>query len=214
MQIDRNKFFELQKRLEIIPFTQTEEWLMHSYVEALERIHYFVDSDTDPHVAAFAHLRKRRVLGQRLMFDGICKAEKTTANHIRTFFKGIVEYDIVHVSDIDEYNPEFEVGIRRASLRRPLGIHLCPMSMIVDLQQPFCFHRNWRRSVKKANENGCRFVVKENPTMEDANEFVRLFGELNARKGLHFSLSPERLMTLLQGDYKPFAVNIGGGNYL
>lgn len=212
MKLDKNTFFELQKKLEVIPFTQTEEWLMHSYEHVMERMHFFVDADTDPHVAAFGHLHSRKLLGSRLLFNGICKSKGCTSEHIRLFFKSIVDegYDMVRVSDIDEYDPNFEVGIRRAGLVRPMGISLCPMSMIVDLQKPFNFNRNWRRNVKKARENGCSFRVIENPTMENCNQFVRLFGELKQRKGLGFSLSPDSLITLFQGSYKMFAVQMGG----
>lgn len=208
MQIDRDLFFQLQMMLETIPFNQTQEWLEHVYGQNMNRIHYFVDSTKKPHVACFGYLGKNKFIGLRLNIDGICKSADCSADDIRTFFKSIIDegYDMVQVSDIDAYNPDFEVGVRRAGLIRPLGLHLCPMSMIVDLQKPFQFHRNWRRNVKKAAEHGCHFVAKESPTLADAKEFVRLFGELKERKGLGFTLSPDKIMTLLKGNYKLFFI--------
>lgn len=213
MQVDRNKFFELQKRLEIIPFSQSEEWYEHSYEDSTERMRFFVDSLEQPRIMAFGYLRSRRFLGRRLSIEGVSKAADCTSEHIRLFFNGIMEegFDVIYVSDIDEYDPNFEVGIRRAGMKRPMGIHLCPMSLIVDLQKPFKFHRNWRRNVKKAHENGCKFTMIENPRIEDAKEFVRLFGELKERKSLHFSLSAEKLMPLfIQGRYKMSIIERGG----
>lgn len=217
MQVDRNKFFELQKQLESVPFTQTEEWFEHSYEDRTDRMRFFVDSTENPSVAAFGYLRSRKLLGSRLLFDGICKSAACTSKHIRGFFKSIVDegYDVEHVSDIDEYDPDYEVGIRRAGFRRPFGIHLCPMSMIVDLQKPFSFHRNWRRNVKKAQDNGCTFVAIENPRRDDAKEFVRLFGELKERKALHYSLTEDKLLPLFEkGNYKMFMIKMGVGKYL
>ena len=87
--------------------------------------------------------------------------------------------------------------------------------MIVDLQKPFSFHRNWRRNVRKARENGCRFTMIENPCFDDAKRFVDLFGELKKRKSLRFSISPEGLMHLFsQGRYTMSVIERGGGNYL
>jgi hypothetical protein len=214
MQLDYQTFFQQQQRLRNIPFNQTKNWLEHSRGNNIENVRFFVDSIDEPHIACYGYLSNRKPFGRQLNIDGISKSADINSDHIRSFFKSIIEegYSIIHLSDIDEYNPNFEVGIRRAGLVRPLGLHLCPMSMIVDLQKPFQFHRNWRRNVKKAMEQDCRFVVKDNPTMEDAKEFVRLFGELKERKGLRFSLTPERIMVLLKGNYKIFFVEREGVN--
>lgn len=213
MHIDQKTFFQLQQKMSSIPFNQTEEWLNHAKGNASINVRFYVDSLEESHIACYAFLSKSRLFGQRMSIDGICKAAICNSEHIRAFFKSIVEdgADLTHISDVDEYDPSFEVGIRRAGLVRPLGLHLCPMSMIVDLQKPFQFHRNWRRNVKKAKEQGCRFMVKDNPIIEDAQEFVRLFGELKERKGLSFSLTPEKIMTLLKGNYKLFFVENSNG---
>lgn len=213
MQISRTLFFQIQEKLDTIPFNQSKEWIEHAYGDLPNESLFFVDSETEPHIACIGQFSQKKILGRRLIIDGISKSKTLTSDHVKNLFKGMVEdgYDAIWVSDVDEYDPTFEVGIRRAGLIRPLGLHLCPMSMIMELQQPFSFHRNWRRNVKKAMEHGCKFVVKDVPSKDDAKDFVRLFGELKERKKLGFTLTAERIMTLLEGNYHLFFIENSEG---
>lgn len=116
---------------------------------------------------------------------------------------------MINISDIEKYSTIFEIGIRQAGFIRPIGLHLCPMTLIVDLKQPFSFHRNWRRCVKKSMDCGHVFEYVEKPTIHDAKEFVNLFDQLKVRKNLGFSLKEKQILKLLQGSFHLFFIRKG-----
>lgn len=209
MIIGREVFFSFQAKLDYIPFSQTEEWLDSNYANYKENIVYFIDSLEKPRITCFGICLKKRFIGEKLMIDGISFSKEVSSDNIREFFKSIIdmEYSMITLSDIHEYSPEFEVGYRRAGFVRPLALSLCPMSMIVELQRPFSFHRNWKRNVKKSKDIGNQFHIIESPTLNETEDFIKLFNQLKQRKSLGFSLNAEQLMILLKGNYKLFYLN-------
>ncbi len=203
MIVSRKKYFELIEKFDIVPFTQTQQWLEHQgYCDVV----FFVDDEAQPLVGGWGVITLRKVLGKKLIIHGICRKEDVTANHLRLFFKSILEegFDIVNISDIDLYNSDFELGIRRAGFVRPIALSLCPMTIVVDLQSPFRFHRNWKRAVKKSIETGHVFEAVSNPTSADVETFISLFDSLKERKQLGFSLTTNSIERLLKGPYKLF----------
>ena len=117
---------------------------------------------------------------------------------LRKFLKSIVEenYDMITLSDVSPYDSEFELAVRRAGFVRPLGLSLSPMTMYVDLQKPFSFHRNWRRNVKKSVDSGNFFQIIEHPAQKDAVAFVNMFSEQKERKNLRYGFSVNDIISL------------------
>ena len=195
--INKELFFKLQDKFKNVPFNQTEEWLDSHY--AFSNVIYFVDNNDQPEICCWGVVFERKFIGLHLIIEGITiKSNDPTI--LKCFFKDIIElgYAIIELSDISWYNSNFEIGIRQAGFIRPLGLSLCPMTMVVDLQKPFSFHRNWRRNVKKANEKEITFKIVDNPTISESQIFIDLFCQLKDRKKLNFSLDSKALLNLFQ----------------
>lgn len=206
MKVDKETFFKLQARIPDISFHQSLEWHDTAFKTVSDSLVYYVNTLDDPRICCFGYLAKRRFIGNVLDIQGVSRKEDVNSTELRTFFKSIVEegYDVITISDVKEYSAEFEVGIRRSGFIHPLGLSLCPMSMVVDLTKPFTFHRKWRSHVRDSEKAGNVFYPVENPTLEDATEFVRMFQELKERKSLGYNCNAEDVFQLVSGNYKLF----------
>lgn len=198
MIIDRQRFFEIQKSFNFVPFNQTEAWL--ETTANSNDIVFFVDSEDNPNICCWGRLFERSFLGFHLMIDGL-SINSFSIKIIRDFFQNIVKngYSLIEVSDIGYYNPNFEIGIRQAGFIRPL-LNLSPLTLLVNLKEDFQFHRDWRRNIRKANSNNISFKVIDKPSIQDCEVFTTLFNQLKYRKGLSFNIEPETLYNLLVSD--------------
>lgn len=200
MMTNRKTFFEVQKSFPDIPFSQTEEWL-----DSIKNnnICYFVDNVQQPRICCWGRVYNRKLIGNHLLINGISMKNVIDSKNIRDFFKSIISegFKLIELSDINYYNADFEVGIRRAGFLRPLGSTLSPLTLIVNLQSPFSFHRDWRRNVRKAIEQDIQFEYLPNPTIDQTNTFIRLFNQLKERKNLGFTLTSEELLKLLSKEH-------------
>jgi len=214
MTIDEVQFFEIQAtHFSNIPYNQTKEWLKSTV--GIVSTKFFVNSLKKPEIACWGRVFKRKFVGNHLMIDGITY-QTDNIKTIHDFFQNIVNqnYSIIEISDIGIHSTHFEIGIRQAGFIRPI-LSLSPLSLIVKTQEPFNFHRNWRRNVRKAENEGCEFEIVEYPTEVQLKEFVGLFKQLKERKGLEFSINNRSLYLLLQNKcYKLFFVKNSKGNYI
>jgi len=216
MIVERNKFFEIQKKFQDIPFNQTEEWL-DSLLFDENNLIYIVDSIEKPQICYWGNLFKRSFNKKHLLINGLAIKDTATSQSIMHHYREIISagYDLIEISDIGFYDANHEVGFRRAGFIRPLGMSQSPLTMIVSLQKPFVFHRNWRRNVKKSLEYGVEFKYIEVPSISDAEIFVRLFNELKERKKIGFNITANSLMKLFRYDrFKLFFVQDKDGKYL
>lgn len=206
MIVDKETFFALQGKINNIPYSQSLGWHDTAYKDVLDKMVYFVNTTDDPRICCFGYQSKRRFFGKTLSIDGISRKDDVNITEYRAFFKSIVDegYQIIDIVDIGKYSPDFEVGVRRAGFIHPFGLSLCPMSLVVDLKSPFKFHRKWRSHVRNSTDKGNMFYPVENPKMEDAQEFVRMFGELKERKNLRYSCSAENIFYLTSHSFKLF----------
>ena len=218
MKVSKDLFFECQSQLDIIAFTQTKEWLKSCNCEQLYQVDFFVDTVHGSQIACWGVVTISKLLGKKLIVNGVSLNKNITEKEYKFFFQSILEvgYDMVDISDINEYDVNFEVGIRRAGFTRPFGFNLCPLSIIVDIaEKKYRFSRNWRRLVQKSRENGNKFVIISKPSIEDLEKFVKLFQSLKNRKSLQFSLSKDELAELFKSDkYKLFFVKNNAGREL
>ena len=207
MIVDKEVYLDNLKKIDLIPFLQTKEWLLGLIKDDVNFV-FLMDSIDAPQIMSFGRITNKRLLGRKLMIDGICLKKGAKISQIRDFFRSFMleNFDIIEISDISQYNSDFEIAIRQAGYKRPLGLSLCPMSLIVDLQDDFSFHRNWRRAVKKSKDFENVFCIEDNPKNSDILDFIDLFGKLKRRKGLGFDLTIEQLSLLLKGNYKLFFI--------
>lgn len=209
MIVDKETFFKLQGKIPSIPFTQSQAWIENMYPDGLGLV-FFVNSTEDVRICCAGRISKKRFVGRKLSVDGLCTKPDVNATELRKFFTSLCEegYEIITLSDIESFSSEFELAIRRSGFIRPLGLLLCPMTMYVDTQEPFHFHRNWKRNVKRSIENGNQFEVVETPSERKASDFVRMFNEQKERKGLSYGFSVENIRHLMQDSrYKMFLVS-------
>ncbi len=200
MLVSKDEYFSLLAKIDSIPFVQSRVWIETNSNGSAENVIYIVNSNKDVRISCIGLITRHRYIGTSLIIRGVCRKRDVNETELRKFFLSILElnYDSVYIIDGEKYDSEFELAIRRAGFVRPLGLQLSPMTLFVDLQQPFSFHRNWRRNVKKSIENGNVFRVIDNPTHSDASDFVQLFKEQSERKGLGYSFSAEDILHLLK----------------
>ena len=206
MIVDKDTFFSLQSKIADIPFMQSKGWHDTAFQSVLDKLVYFVNTTDDPRICCFGYLSKRKFFGNMLAIDGIARKKDVNTTELRTFFKSIVDegYDMIDISDVSQYSAEFEVGIRRAGFVHPFGLSLCPMTLMVNLQAPFTFHRKWRSHVRNSVSCGNFFYPVEEPTRTDAEEFVRMFGELKDRKKLRYSCNADSIYHMVSNGFKLF----------
>lgn len=215
MRVDKETFFKLQSEFEYVPYNQTEEWLESFYKNST--VVYYVNDIRRPLICCWGIVHNRPIIKRHLRIEGASINGKLSSDLVRDFYKYILSegFDLVEVSDLNIYNIDYEIGIRRAGYIRPLGLSLSPLSMILRLNEPFNFHRNWRRNVKLSKEQGIRFLYLDNLSVNHAKEFIKLFFELKMRKKLRFTLSLDIIMKLINnGRYKLFFVLDKGNNHL
>lgn len=200
MLVNKEEYFSLLAKIDSIPFVQSRPWIECHSKGNEESVIYIVNSNQDIRMCCIGLISVHRFIGKTLIINGVCRKHDVNETELRKFFQSILElnYDVVYVTDGEKYNSEFELAIRRAGFIRPLGLQLSPMTLYVDLQKPFSFHRNWRRNVKKSIECGNTFRFVEKPSKQDAQDFVNLFKEQSKRKGLKYSFSSEEILFLLK----------------
>lgn len=200
MITDRTRFFEIQSEFDNIPFTQTEEWLLSVYSNKLNDVVYYVDSIEDAHICCWGVHSKKPFFGKHLLINGETYNKDISIKKTTSFYREIVDvgYTVVKISSINFYNPNYEIGIRRAGFIRPLALSPSPVTLLVNLQEPFNFHRNWKRSVQKSIKASIQFQHIEKPTIKDIETFIILFNQLKERKNLGFKLSEKGLASLLK----------------
>lgn len=213
--IDKNHFFEIQEKFFTdIPFNQTKEWLESTFND-VDIIHYHVNNTETPEIAFWGKAYKRKYIGKHIIIDGVAIQTKNIRT-IRDFFRKIIEqnYAIIELSDINRYSTEFEIGIRQAGFIRPM-FSLSPLTIIVNTQEPFQFHRNWRRNVQKAINNELIFELIDKPQDVHILEFIKMFNQLKDRKKLSFLITKEALQKLFASEhYKLFFVKNKENIYL
>lgn len=212
MIIDRSVFFQCQKEIGVVPFSQSEAWLDANVHDG--KMVFYVDDKENPKICCYGNTHHQRLIGERLIINGLCMSESIDSDSIKAFLKSIRGdgYDVITISDISIANPSFEVGIRRAGFVRPFGLDLCPMSLWVDLQSEWAFHRNWKRNVKKSITAGNKFVHVENPTLKDSEDFVNLFIKMQDRKSLGYMITPNSICKLLNGPFDLFFIEDAEAN--
>lgn len=206
MKVDKDIFFTLQTKIKDVPFSQSLGWHDTAYKSMQSSLLYFVNTLDDPRICCFGSVSNRHFFGKILTINGISRKKDVNITEFRTFFKSIVEegFNVINITDFGKYSADFEVGIRRAGFVRPFGLTLCPMSLIVDLKSPLQFHRKWRSHVRNSVACSNTFYSVEEPTMADAKEFSRMFGELKDRKKLSYNCIPENIYYLVTHGYKLF----------
>jgi hypothetical protein len=216
MIFDKELFFDLQRGMDCVPFTQSQGW--HDYQTYLKKSKclYFVDDDTAPKICAWGLIRSFPLVGKILQISGESYRTEITRTQIKTFYDEIAVYSEKHfifvlVSSQALYSVDYEIAIRQAGFIRPLVPLTCPLSILVDLNN-IKYLRIWERQLKKASKNNLRFEYISNPNIDHINHVVRMYSELSELKQMGYILDADALSVLLRNnDYKLFFVRSCNG---
>lgn len=206
---DRKEFFEMQRNLSFVPFSQSEGW--YNYIRSKENdVVFFVDNQRDIKIASWGRVQKLPFLtGSILRLDGESYSQDVNAKIFKKFYSELLKskYKGIEINSGNIYRVEYEIGVRRAGFKRPLGLVSCPLTINVDIKSEFRFDNNWKRNIKKAKLAGLEFNEIQNPSEIDINTIVNLFSQMARLKNLGHSLERNSLEALIKSnDMRTFLV--------
>jgi len=196
---DATHFFEIQKKIKKIPFTQSRGWY-NSELHKNHEILFFVDDEKDVNIAFWGRAQRIPFSKKKiLLINGEAISNSTSEKLIRKHYQKLTSLDFVgfELNSVNEYRVDFEIGIRRAGFIRPISFFACPLTISFQVQEEFRFDNNWKRNVKKAIDSELEF--EEIKIVSDANiqAIVSMFKEMAELKNLGYQLEATSLKTLL-----------------
>lgn len=199
MIVDEAKFKKCAEHIGFIPFEQSCVWRKFKDSSGVSYM-YFIDQSNDPHLACWGKVFKKLYIGRVLNIVGEIKKTGLSQKQIKFFFQSIIadaQCDMIIFNSNSLYDCVYEIGLRRAGFIRPLGNRMCPLTILVDIQNERKFDRQWKRNLKKAVEEELIFEIVENPQIQDARVVSTMFEELKKMKSLNYTLNPDGVYNLL-----------------
>lgn len=204
--ITENIFFEIIKPFKLVDFTQTKGFLS-IYDSINGKVIYLVDSIENPRIACFGHIKS--FFGLKLLIvNGPCiKYSEYKSSLIKNFYQEFpsLGFDMIEINSGLKYNFEYEFGIRRAGFLRPVGDFSIPISNWINLKEDLFYDSNWKRNLRKAQEEGLTFQVKDKITEEEALILSDFYNNFCKEKGFPHSLLKNYLYKLLNSENFSFA---------
>ena len=144
-----------------------------------------------------------------LLINGEAVSQNIDEKKVIKFYENLskTDYQGIELNSDNEYNIEFEIGLRRAGFVRPIGGFTCPLTINFQIQDDFSFNRNWKRNVKKAVASELRFGEVTTITDEVIKSVILMFKEMADLKNLSYQLEDKSLKSLLDSpDMRLFVV--------
>ena len=206
---DKTTFFELQKKLNRIPFTQSRGWCDYLLCCG-KQIVFFVDSVQNPKITCWGIAQKIPFSSKKILrIEGESYINELSEKIFKNFYSNLLNigYQGIEINSNNTFNLEFEIGIRRSGFIRPLGSFSCPLTIEIDFNIDFKFDNNWKRNVKKALKFELKFQELIDISTKETKQISDMFKELANLKGLGFHLETESLQILLaSNDIRTFMV--------
>ena len=198
--IDKNRFFEITQKFDYVPFTQSKGWWAYNSVKDENRFVFFIDSIEKPQIACMGHVKKSVGL-KMLQIEGECLLDEKNIERkkIKEFYKEFTQtgFDMVEVNSSLPYDALYEIGIREAGYLRPVGMFSTPLTILLDLQKPVEYDRNWKKNLHKAAKYQLDFSHISLPNEKDADDYFEMNKEMISRKQFAGELSAESLKKML-----------------
>lgn len=201
-------FFKLQSSFKKIPHSQSKGW--NSYLHQLNKnIIYFVDSVHDTKIACWGVEHKLPIIRKKILrISGECYRSNIVEKEILTFYDEIMdlEYDGIEIVSDSYYNINFEIGIKLAGYKRPMGTFSSNLSIEIDLEKKTNFDNNWKGNIRKGIKNQLYVTEIKDFNKSNLHEIFRMFDELSNSRSLnrHNRCALEAL--LLSRDFRTFMV--------
>lgn len=194
-EVSRDIFYQTTASWEDIPFSQTEGWVRMQSGDNASRVRYFLEEQ----IGCAAHVKRFGGL-TLLMIDSECLQHKQTKPAVISRFYEALQScgaDMIEINSRRLYAADYEVGMRQAGYLRPVGSFSYELTNLIDLTQPLCFNENWRRNIKQSEALGLTLERMEHPTDTDIADFMQLFRQMCAHKGLSIPFTEHMLRVLL-----------------
>jgi hypothetical protein len=110
---NHNEFFMLQKRMENVPFTQSEAWYDMLVSKGL-RIRFFINSLDNYVIAVWGFEEKIPFFNKKIFrVQGEALRKVIEEKVIRTFYKSIKDkYEAIEIDSNNKYNIEYEIDLQ------------------------------------------------------------------------------------------------------
>src|SRR5690554_5091653 len=207
---DSERFFKIQKKIKKIPFTQSEGWYNSAKLKNNKNICFYVDNENDVNIAIWGNVQKIPFTKKNIfLVNGESISKNIDEKNVKNFYEKLCQlgYVGIELNSNNEYDIEFEIGLRRAGFMRPIGFFVCPLTINYQLQDDFSFNRNWKRNVKKAVAAELRFEEVKTITKEIVETIISMFKEMSDLKNLGYELEEHSLTSLIESsDMRLFIV--------
>ena len=201
--IDKSTFFDIMQNFDYVPFTQSKGWWAMNSLADENRFAFFVDCVEKPAIACMGHVKKSMGL-KMLQIESECLLDEKNidSKKIREFYKEITKagFDMVETNSSLPYNALYEIGIRQASYLRPVGMFSTSLTILLDLQKPIKYDKNWQKNLRRTEKHQLSFVPVMSSIDKDIEDYMLMHKEMINRKQFGDNLSYNGLKALLQDE--------------
>ncbi|WP_044734105.1 GNAT family N-acetyltransferase [Shewanella algae] len=197
-EIDFNTFNNALSKVDSVHFQQSPGWIK-SRIAIGKKYIFLGDDSISPNIVIALEVYVIPFLGKVYTSEGGLNYIRGISNDtISEFLSLVSEYcKYIEINSNKVNSPMTEVAYRKAGFVRPLGGKVCPMTILLKTDQLDNYSRNWKRSIKKSKKiDGFRIEKIESPSLQDIEDFVKLFNELKELKSLSYSISVEQVEAL------------------
>ena len=194
-EVNREIFYQTIDKWESVPFSQAEGWVRMQSGDDASRVRYFLDEQ----IGCAAHVKRFAGLTM-LMVDTEClKHKEIKSTAISRFYEALRQtgVDMIEVNSRRLYLADHEVGMRQAGFLRPVGSFSYELTNLIDLTQPLSYNENWRRNIKQSDSLGLTLQRVAHPSDADIADFMQLYLQMSAHKGLAMPFDLAMLRNLL-----------------
>lgn len=205
---DKRTYFDLIRDFEYIPFSQSEGWYDYHTCLKPDSIRFFIDNEENPTIALLAHVKRFFGLQMLLIEGESLKSSTSGYSQFTDFFNELQSQDfhIIEINSSLRYNTDYEVLMRKAGYKRPVGLFSTPLSIWINTSQPVNVDRNWKRNISKASDAKLRFEIVDKKH-EIVSHFIAAYREMSTLKGFQHAVNKTQLQNLLKhDDFRIFTV--------
>ena len=198
-EVNREIFYQTIDKWESVPFSQAEGWVRMQSGDDASRVRYFLDEQ----IGCAAHVKRFAGLTM-LMVDTEClKHKEIKSTAISRFYEALRQtgVDMIEVNSRRLYLADHEVGMRQAGFLRPVGSFSYELTNLIDLTQPLSYNENWRRNIKQSDSLGLTLQRVAHPSDADIVDFMQLYRQMSAHKGLAMPFDLAMLRNLLNAPH-------------
>lgn len=205
VQIEQLKFSKIACDFNNKPYNLTNAWIEYLKSENKD-ILFFVNSLLQPKILCLAIILKRRLLGNTLKIEGLIYKEDVTHKQLYKFMEGLktLPYKGIYLNPNTEYNTIFEIAARKAMFKRPFGQSSINLTILVYPKESIS-NRNWKRNLKKANNENLEFKIKTKLSFSECKTIALLHAENANFKNLTYSLKAKQVDILVNHNKNIFA---------